>query len=148
MDPISHTLLTLLVVGRRRDDLLAGLAPDLPWYALYPAWVLRGPQRRAAARSGAWPMPPRWLQQAHYASHSLILLAVLWAAARGTGRSTRWTRAWLLHLLLDVPTHARQRLAPRLLWPLSHWAYDGLSWADHLTRLIMPQRNTERRARR
>jgi len=129
-------MVTALLAGRRRRDLLAGLAPDLPWYALYPPWLLNRRGLGPALHSGEWPMPPGWIREAHYASHSLLLLGLLWGAWRLCGREARWARPWLLHLLIDIPTHSRERLAPRPFWPLSRWAYDGFSWADWLARRL------------
>jgi len=41
--------------------------------------------------------------------------------------------AYLLHLLVDIPTHTRDPWAPRPLWPFSDMAYNGVSWAEVLT---------------
>jgi len=137
MDPISHLLVTRLLVGSRPVDLVAGLAPDLPWYLLYPAWLVRSGQAREALSSGDWPMPPETIKRAHYVSHSLLTLALLWLLAKLARHDTHWAWSWLLHLLLDIPTHSRERMAPRPLYPLSDWSHDGFSWADGLTWVLM-----------
>ncbi len=36
--------------------------------------------------------------------------------------------AWLLHILIDIPTHKRAFFAPQFLTPLSHFNVDGISW--------------------
>jgi len=136
MDPISHLLVTRLLLGSRPTALLAGLAPDLPWYLLYPAWLARCGKAREALSSGDWPMPPEPIKRAHYVSHSLLTLGLLWLLAKVARRDTRWARAWLLHLLLDIPTHSRERMAPRPLYPLWDWSHDGFSWANWLTRVL------------
>jgi len=69
MDPISQP-----------KTLLAGLGPDLPWYLCYPLWMLHKRGIRAALRSGDWPLPPRWLAEIDYASHSLLFLGLLCVA--------------------------------------------------------------------
>ena len=135
MDTISHLAITAAMVGRKPKTLLAGLGPDLPWYLCYPLWMLHKRGIHAALRSGDWPLPPRWLQEMDYASHSLLLLALLYLAF-WKREKRRLAAAWLLHLLIDIPTHSRERMAPRPFWPLSHWAYDGISWADHLAHLV------------
>ncbi|MBN1401479.1 MAG: hypothetical protein JXA74_11620 [Anaerolineae bacterium] len=136
MDPLSHLAVTALFVGRKPGLLLAGVAPDLPFYLLYPAWLLRHRRRLDLAHTG-WPLPSKPIQDLHHASHSLLMLAGLWAVGRmarvGSGR---WALAWAMHILLDVPSHTRARMGPRILWPLSHWAYDGFSWADGIWRLL------------
>jgi len=135
MDPISHLAITAALVSRQPKTLLAGLGPDLPWYLCYPLWMLHKRGIRAALRSGDWPMPPRWLAEIDYASHSLLFLGLLCVACLKR-ENRRLAAAWLLHLLLDIPTHSRERMAPRPFWPFSHWAYDGISWADHIAHLV------------
>ena len=137
MDPLSHLIATRLLLGSRPADLVAGLAPDLPWYLLYPAWLRRSGQARRALQTGDWPMPPAWIREAHYAGHSLLPLVLLWSLSKFLGRDTRWLRAWLLHLVLDIPTHSRERMAPQPFYPLARWSFDGISWADHLTQALL-----------
>ena len=36
--------------------------------------------------------------------------------------------AWLLHILMDIPTHAYGFYSTPAFWPLSNWKYDGLYW--------------------
>ncbi len=43
--------------------------------------------------------------------------------------------AWLLHIAVDIPTHARHPWGPRFLWPLSNVAVESVSWTDLLFRL-------------
>ncbi len=35
---------------------------------------------------------------------------------------------WLLHILMDIPTHTYGFYSTPALWPLSNWKYDGLYW--------------------
>ena len=135
MDPLTHAIATAAFVGRTRSALWAGVGADIPWYLLYPWWLVSRRRVKAALRSGDWPMPPLWIRQVHYGTHSLVILGLLAGAARVLGsRRNDWATAWLLHILIDVPSHSRRRMAPRLLWPFSHWAYDGVSWADWIAR--------------
>lgn len=36
---------------------------------------------------------------------------------------------WLVHILIDIPTHSYKFYPTPFLWPLSSWKFDGLSWA-------------------
>lgn len=36
---------------------------------------------------------------------------------------------WLLHVLIDIPTHTYRFYPTPFLWPISGWKFDGLSWA-------------------
>ncbi len=35
---------------------------------------------------------------------------------------------WLLHILIDIPTHSFRYYATRFLWPLSDFRIDGIAW--------------------
>ena len=140
MDPLTHLILTRTLVATERPHqpaiLLAGVAPDLTWYLVYPAWVIAKGQPRAALASGDWPEPPAWLVVAHHATHSIPLALIAAGFIRlATGR---WPRrvlaAWLLHIVVDIPTHSRRQWGPRFLWPLSTFSVDGISWVEIVRR--------------
>lgn len=135
VDPFSHLALTSLV-SRNPKVLLAGLLPDAPWYLLYPIWLWRRRvELRAILQKGKWPLPPPWIQHSHYAAHSLLALLLVWVVGRSQPeRRKLYAVAWLLHLLVDIPTHSRDRMGPRVFWPFSGWAFNGVSWADGLAR--------------
>lgn len=37
---------------------------------------------------------------------------------------------WLLHILVDIPSHSYKFYPTPFLWPFSEWKYDGISWAN------------------
>jgi hypothetical protein len=90
---------------------------------------------RDAIQTGTWPDPPRSLLCTHRATHSLLVVLITGIVIRyATGRWPQQVMlAWLLHILIDVPTHRRNQWGPRLLWPLSDAAWDGWSWTDALS---------------
>lgn len=137
MDPLSHMVVTGFLIDRRPKTMLACLGPDLLWYLLYPAWLLSRKGVAGALQSGAWPLPPRWMQEVHYGTHSLLTLALgVWVLRPADAERKKLVRAWLMHILLDIPTHSRRRMATPIFWPLSRWAFDGLPWADCVARII------------
>lgn len=134
MDPLSHLALTRFVVGPGRAPLVGALAPDLPFYSCYPAWVARRGLLAAALPSGIWPEPPAWLLTLHRASHSVFPGALLLVASRlfADPRLRLAALSWLLHILVDIPSHRRDPWGPRPLWPLCDLAFNGVGWADAL----------------
>ncbi len=134
MDPLSHLMLTRIVIGPGRVPLLATLVPDLPFYRCYPTWVARRGLITAAIRSGIWPALPGWLLTLHRASHSLLpsmtLLMVSVVFQRNELRLV--ALSWLLHIFVDMLSHRREPWGPRPLWPLSDLAFAGIGWADTL----------------
>jgi hypothetical protein len=138
MDLLTHTLLTRKLVGKRFGVMLAGIGPDIPWYATYPVWVIAQGKARHALTTGAWPEPPRWIETLHAISHSLPSALAIAAIVRTMGG--RWPHqeleAWTLHVAVDIPTHSRRFWGPRFLWPLSDVSVDGVPWAEITSRAL------------
>jgi hypothetical protein len=134
MDPLTHLVTTRLLLGRDQSALIASVTADAPFYLAYLPWLIRNGMLRDAVQTGVWPDPPQWLLCAHRSTHSVLVVLITGIAMRSV--MGRWPHqvilAWLLHILIDVPTHRRNPWGPRQLWPLSDVAYDGWSWADTL----------------
>jgi hypothetical protein len=77
VDPLSHLAITRLLLGPSRGVLLASLLPDLPFYATYPAWLVRNGLLQAGLTTNTWPTAPAWMYVAHHASHSLPVVCLL-----------------------------------------------------------------------
>ncbi len=95
MDPLTHLLTTRLLIGREPATLLADLAPDLAFQSTYPLWALRS-NRFCAVLDGE-------------AGHNLSVAlgaVMLFRLSRGCW-PWRLLGAYLLHLLIDIPTHTR-----------------------------------------
>ena len=134
MDLLTHAVLTGKFIGKQPGIILCGsLAPDLPFYLLYPAWVAgKGVVLRETMKNNDWPEPPHWMATLHHAFHSIPVvtlgaLAIRLAVGCWPGRTYA---AWLLHIAVDIPTHSRRQWGPKFLWPFSDFSVDGVSWVD------------------
>jgi len=137
MDPLTHFFITSKVISSKARVLLAGLAPDAPFYLTYPVWLMKRGQFIDALLTNDWPPALRWMQTLHHLFHSLpVLLAVAGAIRLRRGRWPLEALAWGLHILVDLPTHSRRNWAPQFLWPLSTVTIDGISWPEFITQLI------------
>jgi hypothetical protein len=138
MDLLTHTLLARKLVGRKTTVLLVGVGPDVPWCLTYPGWVIAQGKAVHALTTGEWPDPPRWMKTLHHASHSLTVTCA--SAALICALTGRWPgrelAAWVLHILVDIPSHSRRFWAPRFLWPLSDVAVNGVPWAEITSNLL------------
>ena len=138
MDLITHALLSRILVGREAAIIAAGVAPDLPFYLTYPPWVIARGEAAQSLVSGDWPDAPPWMEALHYAAHSVPVALLGSVLVRALTR--HWPRrelaAWLLHIVVDVPTHSRQFWGPQFLWPLSDYAVDGVPWAEISARAL------------
>ncbi len=90
----------------------------------------------------------RLINGLYYLSHSLIVFAGIFILAwlicccffnpkhilqiRNTGthlfRPPWELIGWMLHILIDIPTHTRGLYPTPFLWPLSNVTVDGISW--------------------
>ncbi|MBN2567320.1 hypothetical protein JXB02_04520 [Candidatus Woesearchaeota archaeon] len=131
MDTFAHLLWTLLVF-RRSDNLGLALAFGvLPDLASWGVTMVYGIAKRIPLGKPDLARVPRWSHVLYGLTHSVFVWAVvfvlLWAFS---GRIPYYTLAWLLHLAIDIPTHSRDFLPTPFLWPLSDWAFPGISWGQ------------------
>jgi len=72
-------------------------------------------------------------------SHSLIIFIVIFGLIIFVNRfllppSLKLRRipweisGWLLHILIDIPTHSYRFYPTPFLWPISEWKFNGFSW--------------------
>jgi len=63
-------------------------------------------------------------------SHSAIIFFAVFLFLFLIFRRPIWELGgWLMHILLDIPTHSYQFYPTPVFWPLSGWKFNGLSWA-------------------
>ena len=149
MDVVSHGLwsyvgaraMNLRSDGLRVRPFLAaafGILPDLIAFTPLTIWsavqLVSGNAHLAGHRAAeeyiARNVP--WLQtlttELYGASHSLLLWAVVFGLLLAFRLRWREWFAWLLHILVDIPTHSRESYPTPALWPLSDWTFDGVTW--------------------
>lgn len=63
-------------------------------------------------------------------SHSLIVFFIIFALVSWKKKHSAWVMSgWLIHILIDIPTHSYKFYPTPFLWPLSQWKLDGYSWS-------------------
>jgi hypothetical protein len=63
------------------------------------------------------------------AAHSLIVLGLTFGISSLLARRIVFAMlGWLLHILIDIPTHSLGYYATRFLWPISDVRVDGIAW--------------------
>ena len=146
MDPITHILITRKFVGKEPGHLLGGIVADIPFYSLYPQWLLRHGDLKYSLQNDDWPEPPAWYKQTHHIFHSipLVLSILITSKLLKWKKGQEFCQAWVLHILIDIPTHSHEKWAPQTLWPFLTWTVDGKSWVDILSILfrLISRRNT------
>lgn len=62
-------------------------------------------------------------------SHSLFIFAAVFGAVWLFNKKPVWELCgWLLHILMDIPTHSYRFFPTPFLWPFSDWKLNGFSW--------------------
>ncbi len=63
------------------------------------------------------------------AAHSLIVFLGAFAITSVLARRMVFAMlGWLLHILIDIPTHSLRYYATRFLWPIADIRVDGVAW--------------------
>jgi hypothetical protein len=83
-----------------------------------------------AGHRGA-PHHAEWVWQLYQISHSLVVFALVFGlAALVARRPAAELLGWLLHILIDIPSHSLLFFPTPFLWPVSSFQFDGVSWAN------------------
>jgi hypothetical protein len=111
------------------------------WWAAFPDVLAFGPLVAAAVwlrlagrfdPSGGFDRSPVHIGLPLYqAGHSLVVFLVVFGVATVTARRIVFEMlGWLLHILIDIPTHRFSYYATRFLWPLSDYRVPRVRWCD------------------
>lgn len=78
---------------------------------------------------------PDWVFTLYGVSHSLIVsslacLIVIGLVYYFTKKYFLYILAWPISVILDTLTHTREFLPTPFLWPISDWAFPGISWGN------------------
>ncbi len=132
MDIITHTLLGAAIAPSAELALPMALTSTLPdWWTLPPLIEYLATHRGRYRNKEFWPwIPERYTELTRW-SHSFIPLGITWVIGTVGWHLSSWLfLPWLLHLLIDIPTHARSRTG-YLLYPVSKWQPLGAkNWYD------------------
>lgn len=114
---------------------LCGVFPDLFAFSLpvIQATYLRiaGTPSLGPAGRRVVPHHMEWAWQLYQISHSLFVFALVFGLAALIARRPVFELlGWLLHILIDIPSHSLRFFPTPFLWPVSSYHFDGVSWAN------------------
>lgn len=127
---------------RYRNAFFWGMFPDL--FAFTPIFVigivtllLTGAPPAFPRPEHAEPAPPSLNTVAHFThhlyalSHSIIIFTAVFSLILLVTKKKPWAMGgWLLHILMDIPTHSYRFYPTPFLWPISSYTYNGFSWSQ------------------
>lgn len=121
---------------------LWGIAPDVFSFGLMTAWMLLSlifggtvadfHQFEAMEPAQRDTIPIFQIVSFMYnITHSLFTFAAFFIVFYFIFRKPMWAMlGWLVHILIDIPTHSYQFYPTPFLWPLSSWKFNGISWGQ------------------
>lgn len=131
MDTFAHAAWSFIIFHQTNLPLLAvffGIMPDLfSWtivmfYSLAKGMKFGKPDMKKI---------PEWAFPLYGVTHSIFvfgIVALIVFLILGYFPIYLW--AWIIHILIDIPTHSRKFLPTPFLWPLSKWTFPGFSWGQ------------------
>ena len=127
MDFFSHGALSYILFYRRKDvwfAVLFGLLADIiSWAPFFFYRLFNGGVGRPSS------ILPSWVQASYGLGHSLVVIAVIFLFVYlYLRRIPIFMFAWPIQVFLDMLTHTREFLPTPFLWPVSEWAFPGISW--------------------
>ena len=134
MDYFSHGLWSYIFFHRTKKPLLAilfGLLPDTGSWMIYFFYNLF--TRGFTFGKPKLELVPDWVFTLYGISHSLIISGIISLIIIGLVYHYRQTifwyiLAWPISVIMDTLTHTREFLPTPFLWPVSDWAFPGISW--------------------
>ena len=64
-------------------------------------------------------------------SHSLVTFLIIFVLAYVFFKKIFWELGgWLMHILIDIPTHPIDFYPTPFLWPISDYRFSGLNWEE------------------
>jgi hypothetical protein len=140
MEIVAHGLWAAAAAITAKRATIARVSVALTvWWTAFPDVLAFGPCVAGAAwlrlagrldASGGIDRPPIHIGLPLYpAGHSLIVFLVVFSIISLLARRIvfEWL-GWLLHILIDIPTHSFSYCATRFLWPISDYRIDGITW--------------------
>lgn len=141
MDIFAHMLWTNVVYYKKykaeiKNRLIAvafGVVPDLMSFVPFFVYTfLGGKEFWEVVESGAW--VARYASESYNYTHSIVIFTIVFlfvgAVRKGFNKTfVYWPIfGWLLHILIDIPTHRNFYETP-FLFPLSGYRFShGISW--------------------
>lgn len=114
-----------------------GLFPDIFAFGIPLIWIwyanLTGGDvpsiRPGVPETGTYGLALQVAASLYNISHSLVIFALVAAVIFLWRKKKPWEMGgWLLHILMDIPTHTYEFFPTPALWPISSVKFNGVSW--------------------
>ena len=132
MDTFAHGFWSWLIYHKRKWvwwAVLFGVLPDLLSFGVYIVYnIITGNFVPGRPRLEAI---PNYVHVSYNITHSLVVFAAIFLLIYLLTKKWYWPfTAWALHSVIDLPTHTTRFFPTPILWPISSFAFDGISWGS------------------
>jgi len=132
MDIFAHGLWTYAVYYKQKYRWLAvffGIMPDLFSFGIFALHnlIFYGISFGKPALNAI----PEYVFVGYNFTHSLVIFFIIFLVIYYITREIPWlTCGWLLHIVIDIPTHTREFFPTPFLWPISSITFNGIKWSS------------------
>lgn len=142
MEIVAHALWAsaAVITAKKRTKMRISLGWTI-WWGTFPDVLAFGPSivfglwLLLTGSAGSVPAGDPVLPHVHIgpplypAAHSLLAFLTMSSLATVLTRRVVFSMlGWLLHIVIDIPTHSLSYYATRFLWPISDYRVDGIAW--------------------
>jgi hypothetical protein len=139
MEIVAHGLwaASAVVAARKKTHVRPHMGWTV-WWAAFPDVlafglpIVAGLALLAAGKdvqSGHFPPRVHFGLPLYPAAHSLVVFAAVFGLTCLAWRRVVYSMlGWLMHILIDIPTHSEAYYATHFLWPVSDFRIDGIAW--------------------
>jgi len=132
MDTFSHALWGKGLFGYRGHPFLAlffGAFPDLFSFGIYFFVRLFNEGSLQRGKPNLEDIP-QWVFFNYDLSHSFVIAFIFILIVYFFNKHITFAMlAWPFHILLDFPFHTKAYFPTKLFYPITHFSFDGISWA-------------------
>lgn len=136
MDILSHGLWIYALYFRTRHRFSATI------FAVLPDLISFGPHLIYSLfftgfKFGRPHLIPEYVAVGYNFTHSLVMFFIVFGIFYFITREIYWPLGgWLLHILIDIPTHTKEFFPTPFLWPLSEYKVSAIAWSDPMFMII------------
>ncbi|MFH1589750.1 MAG: hypothetical protein ABIB43_04250 [archaeon] len=131
MDAPAHGIWTWIIFHNNPLVWLAvlfGMLPDLLSWGIYSIWPWG---EKLDWKKPDFSMVPKWVFLLYGITHSVFVFAAVFLIVYLIIGTIPWFLfAWIIHILIDIPTHSKDFLPTPFLWPVSTYKFAGISWGQ------------------
>jgi len=131
MDTLAHLLWTLIFFYKTKYlplGLIIAVMPDILSWGMYVVYRIF---KHLPFGKPNLSSIPKWVFTLYGITHSIFVFALVGVIVFIIWKE--WVIVllpWLIHILMDIPTHTREFLGTPFLWPFSEWVFPGTSWGS------------------